>query len=101
MKALLSLFLTVIATSALAAGNEPAATPYDPAQPLEPDHSVAEAWKQGTLMVGFVSLALAAAPPAFAAKARRRVATKSGADRAATAPPTAPDFKASSSAQIT
>lgn len=36
-------------------------TPAPAAQPLEPDHSVAEAWKQGTLTVGFVSLALAAA----------------------------------------
>ena len=35
MKALLGLFLTVVATSALAAGNEPATTPYDPAQPLD------------------------------------------------------------------
>ena len=35
MKALLSLFLTLAATSALAAANEPAATPYDPAQPLD------------------------------------------------------------------
>ncbi|WP_256830509.1 DUF2790 domain-containing protein [Pseudomonas sp. Pse1] len=35
MKALLSLFLTVVATSALAAGNEPATTPYDPARPLD------------------------------------------------------------------
>ncbi|WP_407279749.1 hypothetical protein U5817_03655 [Aromatoleum evansii] len=42
----------------------PAATEEQPApkvEPLEPDHSVAEAWKQGTLTVGFVSLALAAA----------------------------------------
>lgn len=30
-------------------------------EPVEPDHSVADAWKQGTLTVGFVSLALAAA----------------------------------------
>ena len=35
MKTLTSLFLTVIATSALAAGSEPAATSYDPAQPLD------------------------------------------------------------------
>jgi hypothetical protein len=34
MKTLISLFLTVVATSAMAAGNEPAA-PYDPAQPLD------------------------------------------------------------------
>lgn len=34
--------------------------PAPKAQPPEPDHSVAEAWKQGTLTVGFVSLALAA-----------------------------------------
>ncbi len=35
MKALFSLFFAVIATSAMAAGNEPTATPYDPAQPLD------------------------------------------------------------------
>ncbi|MFJ3371893.1 DUF2790 domain-containing protein [Pseudomonas sp. NPDC086251] len=35
MKTLTSLFLTLIATSAMAAGNEPAATPYNPAQPLD------------------------------------------------------------------
>lgn len=34
MKTLISLFLTVVATSAMAVGNEPA-TPYDPAQPLD------------------------------------------------------------------
>jgi Protein of unknown function (DUF2790). len=35
MKTLISLFLTVVATSALAAGNEPATTSYDPAQSLD------------------------------------------------------------------
>jgi len=35
MKTLTSLFLTLAATSALAAGNEPAATRYNPAQPLD------------------------------------------------------------------
>jgi hypothetical protein len=35
MKTLTSLFLTLIASSAMAAGNEPAATPYNPAQPLD------------------------------------------------------------------
>jgi hypothetical protein len=35
MKTLTSLFLTLIATSAMAAGNEPAATPYNPVQPLD------------------------------------------------------------------
>ncbi|MDI3354610.1 DUF2790 domain-containing protein [Pseudomonas sp. UYIF39] len=35
MKTLISLFLTVVATSAMAAGNEPAATSYNPAQPLD------------------------------------------------------------------
>ena len=35
MKTLISLFLTVVATSALAAGNDPAATSYDPAQRLD------------------------------------------------------------------
>ncbi|ATE75726.1 MULTISPECIES: DUF2790 domain-containing protein [Pseudomonas] len=35
MKTLTSLFLTLAATSALAASNEPAATPYNPAQPLD------------------------------------------------------------------
>ncbi|WP_447785075.1 DUF2790 domain-containing protein [Pseudomonas germanica] len=35
MKTLISLFLTVVATSAMAAGNEPAATAYNPAQPLD------------------------------------------------------------------
>ncbi|MBK5399311.1 DUF2790 domain-containing protein [Pseudomonas sp. TH39(2020)] len=34
MKTLISLFLTVVATSAMAAGNEPAGT-YNPAQPLD------------------------------------------------------------------
>lgn len=34
MKALTTLFLTLIATSAMAS-NEPAATPYNPAQPLD------------------------------------------------------------------
>ncbi|NMG43521.1 hypothetical protein GPA22_07215 [Aromatoleum toluvorans] len=32
-----------------------------PPKPLEPDHSVAEGWKRGTLTIGFVSLALAGA----------------------------------------
>jgi hypothetical protein len=35
MKTLISLFLTLAATSALAAGNEPATTSYDPAQSLD------------------------------------------------------------------
>ena len=35
MKTLITLFLTLIATSAMAAGNEPAATSYNPAQPLD------------------------------------------------------------------
>jgi hypothetical protein len=36
MKPLISLFLTLAATSAMAAGNEPAAaTSYNPAQPLD------------------------------------------------------------------
>lgn len=35
MKTLISLFLTVVAPSAMAAGNEPAATRYNPAQPLD------------------------------------------------------------------
>ena len=35
MKILISLFLTVVATSAMAAGNQPAATSYNPAQPLD------------------------------------------------------------------
>jgi hypothetical protein len=35
MKTLISLFLSVVATSALAAGNEPATTSYDPAQSLD------------------------------------------------------------------
>lgn len=35
MKTLTTLFLTLIATSAMAASNEPAATPYNPAQPLD------------------------------------------------------------------
>ncbi|MGE8154288.1 DUF2790 domain-containing protein [Pseudomonas vancouverensis] len=35
MKTLLSLFLTVVATSALAAGSDTAATPYDPAHALD------------------------------------------------------------------
>ncbi|KPH02458.1 hypothetical protein AEQ67_00420 [Pseudomonas sp. RIT-PI-q] len=35
MKTLTTLFLTLVATSAMAAGNEPAATPYNPAQPLD------------------------------------------------------------------
>ncbi|PMU08122.1 MULTISPECIES: DUF2790 domain-containing protein [unclassified Pseudomonas] len=35
MKTLISLFLTVVATSAMAAGNQPAATSYNPAQPLD------------------------------------------------------------------
>ena len=36
MKTLISLFLTVVASSALAASNEPAtATEYNPAQPLD------------------------------------------------------------------
>lgn len=35
MKTLISLFLTLVATSAMAAGNEPTATPYNPAQPLD------------------------------------------------------------------
>jgi len=35
MKSLISLLLALVATSALAAGNEPPATPYDPAQPLD------------------------------------------------------------------
>ena len=34
MKTLISLFLTVVATSAMAAGNEPA-TSYNPTQPLD------------------------------------------------------------------
>jgi hypothetical protein len=35
MKTLISLFLTVVATSAMAAGNEPATTSYNPTQPLD------------------------------------------------------------------
>ncbi|VVQ13602.1 hypothetical protein PS918_05627 [Pseudomonas fluorescens] len=35
MKTLSTLFLTLIATSAMAATSEPAATPYNPAQPLD------------------------------------------------------------------
>ncbi|KZN18129.1 MULTISPECIES: DUF2790 domain-containing protein [Pseudomonas] len=35
MKTLISLFLTLAATSALAAGNAPAATSHNPAQPLD------------------------------------------------------------------
>ncbi|NUU37250.1 DUF2790 domain-containing protein [Pseudomonas sp. C2B4] len=35
MKALLSLFLTLIATSAMAADNEPLTVLYNPAQPLD------------------------------------------------------------------
>lgn len=35
MKTLISLLLTVAATSAMAAGAEPAATPYNPGQPLD------------------------------------------------------------------
>ncbi|RKS16050.1 uncharacterized protein DUF2790 [Pseudomonas sp. WPR_5_2] len=35
MKTLTALFLTLITTSAMAATNEPAATPYNPAQPLD------------------------------------------------------------------
>jgi hypothetical protein len=35
MKTLISLLLTVIATSAMAADNEPLAAPYNPAQPLD------------------------------------------------------------------
>ena len=35
MNTLISLFLTVVATSAMAAGNQPAATSYNPAQPLD------------------------------------------------------------------
>ncbi|TPG81198.1 DUF2790 domain-containing protein [Pseudomonas mandelii] len=35
MKTLISLFLTVVATSAMAAGNELAATSYNPAQPMD------------------------------------------------------------------
>ncbi|WP_160108391.1 DUF2790 domain-containing protein [Pseudomonas izuensis] len=35
MKTLTTLLLTLIATSAMAATNEPAATPYNPAQPLD------------------------------------------------------------------
>jgi hypothetical protein len=35
MKTLISLFLTLVATSAMAAGNELAATPYNTAQPLD------------------------------------------------------------------
>ena len=35
MKTLISLLLTVIATSAMAAGNEPLAVLYNPAQPLD------------------------------------------------------------------
>ena len=35
MKTLISLFLTLVATSAMAAGNEAPATPYNPAQPLD------------------------------------------------------------------
>ncbi|WP_095166538.1 DUF2790 domain-containing protein [Pseudomonas sp. Irchel 3H3] len=35
MKSLISLLLALVATSAMAAGNEPPATPYDPAQPLD------------------------------------------------------------------
>ena len=35
MKTLINLFLTVVATSALAAGNDPAATSYNPAQRLD------------------------------------------------------------------
>ena len=57
-----------VRTPAPASGVTPVAEPAEAeppapttAQPLEPDHSVAEAWKQGTLTVGFVSLALAAA----------------------------------------
>lgn len=35
MKSLTTLLLTLLATSAMAATNEPAATPYNPAQPLD------------------------------------------------------------------
>lgn len=35
MKTLTALLLTLLATSAMAATNEPAATPYNPAQPLD------------------------------------------------------------------
>ena len=35
MKTLIGLFLALVATSAMAAVNEPAATPYNPAQPLD------------------------------------------------------------------
>lgn len=35
MKTLISLLLTVAATSAMAAGADPAATPYNPGQPLD------------------------------------------------------------------
>lgn len=35
MKTLISLLLTVIATSAMASDNEPGAVPYNPAQPLD------------------------------------------------------------------
>jgi hypothetical protein len=35
MKTLMALFLTVAATSAMAANNIPATTAYDPAQPLD------------------------------------------------------------------
>ena len=35
MKILISLLLTIVATSAMAAGTESAATPYPPAQPLD------------------------------------------------------------------
>lgn len=35
MKILTTLFLTLIATSAMAASNQPVATPYNPAQPLD------------------------------------------------------------------
>jgi hypothetical protein len=35
MKSLISLFLTLVATSAMAADNEPLAVVYNPAQPLD------------------------------------------------------------------
>ena len=35
MKTLTALLLAFVATSAMAANNEPAATPYDPAHPLD------------------------------------------------------------------
>ncbi|MBD5801832.1 hypothetical protein AZOA_12570 [Azoarcus sp. Aa7] len=78
-------------TSDVAPVAEPAdAEPPAPqAQPLAPDHSVAEAWKQGTLTVGFVSLALAAA----LAWLRKRRANAPAADDAEPTPKPTPDRK--------